>query len=199
MQAINQCNERYKDHLETITLKFHFWVLVFANKNIFLTLDFNPPQTLSESEIIESINYLQSKAETNEFVKNNKVISCKIQYELGMNYYLINNYDIALQKFQKCLNILKEIDKTNLLYFERETLDYLIKNCEIPTEFKIFKDETNCTNSNLIINNILKNDIEMKENENESFLEEKFFQEKNIPIINKNNDFNNKLTFEVFK
>ena len=174
MQAINQCNERYKDRLEHITLKFHFWVLLLVNKNIFSTLDYSLPQSLSESEINESLNYLQNMVEQLEFIKHNKLTACKIFYELGVNQFLQDKYQKALINFKKCKEIFIVIDKKTLFYFNLSKLDFFIAKSEIPIDFQLFPENNK--------------HVKMEENndklENIQKIESNFFKEKEEMIMN---------------
>jgi hypothetical protein len=187
MQAINQCNERYKDRLEHITLKFHFWVLLFVNKNIISTLDFSPPQSISESEINESLNYLQNKVESSDFIKQNKYTACKIFYELGLNNFLQDKYPKALLNFKMCKETFLGIEKKSLLYFNQEKLDFFISKSEIPIDFQIYPEPQQQIN----------NDINMDILDNIQTIESNFFKEKD-DINLYQSDLSAQFNIEVF-
>ena len=188
MQAINQCNERYKDRLENITSKFHFWVLLFVNKNIFNTLEFCHPQSLFESEINESLSYLQKQLENNEFINNNKIVSCKMIYELGLNLFLNNKYEKAYKHFKLSQNILNEIEKKNFLYFTDNKLQYLLLNCENPIIYKLYEE---------IKIDKLEQEKNIEIEEYFCIFEGQFFKEKEEKVLFNSNVI--QLSFEVFK
>ena len=154
LQAINYCLDRTsKDQHEQLYLKFQFWVLKVANKNI--SGEFNSPPIFPE-EINQSIDVL-CRLIMNNPESLNKCFILKTAYELGYYYYLTEDNEKMREYFSICLkgfSFDKADQNFNTVYFNREDIELILNFNDLNEDYE------NLTQSGI------EDNIEMKEYDN---------------------------------
>lgn len=109
-----------------ISLKSQFWVIKAVNKNAELTGNLENPN-FSQDEINLSLMILENDVFKENPDEKKFIFILKAAYELGMYYYLHNNFNKMKTFFDFCIAKKQSLKSLELIYFDIDDLNSLLQ------------------------------------------------------------------------